>query len=137
MDIKTLLSNYDLNNLTIATLGSHSALDICSGAKKHGLRTLVIAQRGREKVYSQIYKKENNNGCVDEVIALEKFKDILQADIQRQLRENNVIFVPHRSFQVYLDFDYDTIENDFKVPIFGNRKLLRIEERENQNPSNI
>ena len=37
--------------------------------------------------------------------------------------------MPHRSFEVYLDFDYKAIEEDFAVPIFGNRFLLKIEER--------
>lgn len=129
MDIKTLLHNYDFKNLTIATLGSHSALDICSGAKKHGFGTLVIAEKGREKVYSEYYKSDGERGCVDEVIVLEKFKDILRPEIQAELRKKNAIFIPHRSFQVYLEFDYDAIENNFEVPIFGNRYLLKIEER--------
>ena len=38
------------------------------------------------------------------------------------------MFVPHRSFQVYLDFDYDAIENEL-LPILGSRNLLRAEER--------
>ena len=28
-----------------------------------------------------------------------------------------------------MNFDYETIENDFNVPMFGNRQLLKIEER--------
>ena len=49
MDVSSILSHYDPKNLTIASLGGHSALDICHGAKKYGLKTLVVAQKGSEK----------------------------------------------------------------------------------------
>ncbi|MBU4016163.1 DUF1297 domain-containing protein, partial [Patescibacteria group bacterium] len=61
-------------------------------------------------------------------IALDKFSDILNQDVQKQLTEKNAVFVPNRSFEVYIN-DYDAIENKFIVPMFGNKKLLRIEER--------
>jgi 5-formaminoimidazole-4-carboxamide-1-(beta)-D-ribofuranosyl 5'-monophosphate synthetase len=130
VDVKSILHNYDLHNLTIATLGSHSALDICFGSKKCGFRTLVVAQKGRDKVYSDYYKSDGSRGCVDEVLVLEEFKDILKKEVQQKLLERNAVFIPHRSFQVYLDFNYDAIENAFSVPILGNRSLLRIEERD-------
>jgi 5-formaminoimidazole-4-carboxamide-1-(beta)-D-ribofuranosyl 5'-monophosphate synthetase len=119
--------------ITIAVIGSHSALDVCRGAKQHGFKTLVIAQKGREKTYANYYKTRSNNGietgCVDDCIVVEKFADILQPKIQQQLISKNTIFVPHRSFEVYLDFNYQAIENDFQVAMFGNRHLLKIEER--------
>jgi len=114
--------------ITIATLGSHSALDVCAGAKDEGFKTLVISQKGREKTYNHYYKTSGNTGCVDECIALDKFSDILNQDVQKQLTEKNAVFVPNRSFEVYIN-DYDAIENKFTVPMFGNKKLLRIEER--------
>jgi len=116
------------NNVTIATLGSHSALDVCRGAKNQGLQTLVVAQKGRDKTYSEYYKTNGEVGCVDETILIEKFKDILSPEVQKKLQDQNSIFIPNRSFEVYIN-DYDAIENDFKVKMFGNRKLLRIEER--------
>lgn len=115
-------------NVTIATLGSHSALDICRGAKAQGFSTLVIAQKGREKTYSEYYKTHGATGCVDECIVVDTFKEVMSQSIQRKLIEKNAVFVPHRSFEVYIN-DYDAIENDFKVPMFGNKKLLRVEER--------
>lgn len=129
MNFKTLLKQYDLANITVAALGSHSALDICSGAKKQGFKTLVVAQKGRENPYSSYYKTYNNQGCVDKIILLENFRDILRKDIQKTLRKNNAIFIPHRSFEVYLDFNYQAIEKEFFIPIFGNRDILKIEER--------
>ncbi len=129
MEIKTILEQYNRSKLTIATLGSHSALDICAGAKKLGFRSLVISQIGREKTYADYYKTAGEEGCVDEVLVLEKFSDVITEGVQKQLQKKNAIFVPHRSFQVYLNFDYDAIENKFEVPIFGTRSLLKIEER--------
>lgn len=128
MDIKPILKNYDKENITIAVLGSHSALDVCRGAKDLGFKTLVITQKGRGTPYSKYYKSQDGLGCVDEVLELESFKDILSEENQQKLRDRNAIFIPHRSFEVYIN-DYDAIENDFNVPMFGNRKLLRSEER--------
>lgn len=113
---------------TIAVLGSHSALDVCLGAKELGFKTLVIVQKGRDKTYSEYYFSRGELGVVDEVIELDKFKDILNENIQQQLIKRNAIFIPHRSFEVYIN-DYDAIEKKFKVPIFGNKFLLRTEER--------
>lgn len=113
---------------TIAVLGSHSALDVCRGAKDEGFKTLVVVQKGRETPYAKYYKSQNGLGCVDEIIELDKFSDILKEDIQQELIKRNAIFIPHRSFEVYIN-DYNAIEKKFKVPIFGNRNLLRYEER--------
>src|SRR3989344_7060816 len=129
------MSNY--TDFTIAVVGSHSALDICRGARDEGFKTLVIAEHGRDKTYANYFKSEGTLGCVDEVLYVEKFKDILKPQVQKQLIEKNCIFVPHRSFEVYVN-DYDAIEKEFKVPVFGNKKLLRFEERgEKTNQYNI
>lgn len=124
-------------NHTIAVLGSHSALDVCRGAKDLGFKTLVVVQKGRDKTYSKYYKtslptrvgkSDGNLGVVDEVIELEKFSDIIKPEVQEKLIKRNCIFIPHRSFEVYIN-DYNAIEKKFKVPMFGNRFLLRFEER--------
>ncbi len=114
--------------VTIATIGSHSALDICRGAKDEGIKNLVICERGREKTYAEYYKTKGEVGCVDECLIVNKFVDIIKPEIQEKLIEKNSIFIPNRSFEVYIN-DYDAIENNFTVPMFGNKKLLRIEER--------
>ncbi|MEK7544872.1 MAG: DUF1297 domain-containing protein [Patescibacteria group bacterium] len=120
-----VLSKYDLSKLTIGVLGGHSALDVCRGAKKYGFRTLVVAQKGREKTYSQYYATRDGRGCVDEVLVVEKFGDIV--GLQEQLRAKNVIFVHNRYFWVYCDFE--KIENDFLVPMYGTREAVKLEER--------
>ncbi|MEM3555679.1 MAG: formate--phosphoribosylaminoimidazolecarboxamide ligase family protein [Candidatus Micrarchaeia archaeon] len=127
--IRKLASSY--RSFTIATLGSHSALDICEGAKREGVRTLVVCQKGRERTYQKYYSTRKRFGravgCVDEVMLLDKFSEIATPKVVKELQKKNVIFIPHRSFSVYVG--YDAIENKFEVPIFGNRFLLRAEER--------
>lgn len=115
--------------ITIATIGSHSALEVARGAKDEGFRNFVICEKGREKTYEKYYKTNGDTGCVDEVLIVNKFSDLLKPQIQKALTSRNSIFIPNRSFEVYLGFDYDSIEKKFKVPMFGNKKLLRIEER--------
>ena len=67
---------------------------------------------------------------VDKTIALEKFSDILVPDFQQQMRDRNVVFIRNRSFTSYCGMT--EIENDFKVPLFGSRNMLRMEDREEE-----
>lgn len=129
-EIAEILDGYNQKRLVIGVLGSHSALDICHGAKKMGFKTLVVCQKGREKTYDHYYYHlaDSSTGVVDRTIILDKFVDITEEKVQRQMREENVIFIPHRSFEVYLGFD--RIENDFLIPLFGSRSMLRAEERD-------
>jgi 5-formaminoimidazole-4-carboxamide-1-(beta)-D-ribofuranosyl 5'-monophosphate synthetase len=119
---------------TISTLGSHSALDVCEGAKREGYDTLVVAQKGREKTYLGPYKSRKRGGremgVVDELLLLNSFKDITNQKSREFMKKRNPIFVPNRSFAVYVG--YDAIEREFDVPIFGNKFLLRAEERDAQ-----
>ena len=61
---------------------------------------------------------------------LDKFSDLAEKDAQDKLLELNTIFIPNRSFSVYVG--YDGIENEFKVPIYGNRFILRCEDRQDK-----
>lgn len=127
-NIKKVLEKYDKNNLTIGALGGHSALDVCRGAKLHGFRTVVVCQKGREKTYEKYYKSRDGKGIVDEIIIVDKFKDIVKREVQEKLMELNTIFIHNRYFWVYCNFK--EIENKFLVPIFGSRNMLRLEERD-------
>ncbi len=121
-EIKEIVSKYDKDNIHIGLIGSHSALEMAYGAKLEGMKTVVICQKGREKTYAKYFRN-----LFDEVIILDKFSDMVKDEVQDKLRELNTIFVPSRSFSVYVG--YDNIENKFYVPIHGNRFLLKIEER--------
>ena len=127
-NIKKILEKYDKNNLTIGTLGGHSALDVCRGAKLNGFRTVVVCKRGREKTYEKYYKSRDGKGIVDEIIIVDNFKDIVKKEVQEKLRSLNTIFMHNRYFWVYCDFK--EIENRFLVPIFGTRSMLKLEERD-------
>lgn len=127
--IQKLVDSYDKDKITIGVLGGHSALDVCRGAKRHGFRTLAVCQKGREKTYTKYYKtREDGRGCIDDTIILDKFSDITKPEVQDQLRKKNTIFIHNRYFWVY--FDFNDIENNFNVPIYGTRSMLKLEERD-------
>jgi 5-formaminoimidazole-4-carboxamide-1-(beta)-D-ribofuranosyl 5'-monophosphate synthetase len=119
--VVNIVNKYDLKDVTIGTIGSHSALEIMDGAKDESMRTVCICQKGREIPY-QRFKR-----LTDQIILLDKFSDILNRENQEKLIELNTIMIAHRAFTAYLG--YDNIENNLVIPIFGNRRLLRAEER--------
>jgi 5-formaminoimidazole-4-carboxamide-1-(beta)-D-ribofuranosyl 5'-monophosphate synthetase len=127
--INDIIKGYDTKDMHIGVLGGHSALDVCRGAKKLGFKTVAVCQKGREKTYSCYFKTRENKGCIDKVIVVDKFKDILKPDIQDRLRKLNTIFIHNRYFWVYFD-DYSKIEDNFLVPIFGTRDMVKLEERD-------
>ena len=106
----------------IGMIGSHSAEEIGVAAKSFGFETVVVCQRGREKLYSHY-----NRHLYDHIIVLDNFRDIIHEENQSQLQELETLWIPNRSFSVYVG--YDNIERKFKIPIYGNRKMLRVEER--------
>ena len=120
-EIQEITENY-IKDVTIGVLGSHSAEEVGIAAKAFGFPTAVICQKGRYELYAK-----HNKHLFDNIIVLEKFSDIADEVIQEKLRKLNTIFIPNRSFSVYVG--YDAIENSFKVPIYGNRFILRTEER--------
>jgi 5-formaminoimidazole-4-carboxamide-1-(beta)-D-ribofuranosyl 5'-monophosphate synthetase len=132
--IAAALERYDPSRLTMCSVGSHSALDVAAGARAQGLRNLIVTARGRERTYARYYARRENpaRGCVDATLHLDAFADILDPGVQQKLLSENVIFVPNRSFEVYLHerYSYDEIERGMQVPMFGNRHLLRAEERD-------
>lgn len=124
---------YDPDAVKVACVGSHSALDICDGATEEGLKTIVVAQKGRERTFSHYFKTEPRGldgparGIVDDCWVLDHYADVLKSDLQAKLRNANAIFVPNRSFTSYAAIE--DIEDRFEVPMFGSRKMLRVEER--------
>lgn len=117
--IKKIIEKY--SDVRIGVLGSHSALEVMDGAKDEGFETVVVCQKGRTTPY-QRFKR-----IADEIIILDRFKDMVLPKIQKKLVESSTIIVPHRALTAYLG--YKPIENSFRVPIFGNRSLFQAEER--------
>jgi len=97
----------------IATLGSHSALQILKGARDEGFKTLIIAKKGRTQPYKS-YR------VADEIIEVESFEEIKK--LEQRLIDENVILVPHGSFfSAYTDLQ--TL-SDSKPLYYGNKKIL-------------
>jgi 5-formaminoimidazole-4-carboxamide-1-(beta)-D-ribofuranosyl 5'-monophosphate synthetase len=119
-EIQELTSKY--GKPSIGVLGSHSAEEVAISAKCAGLKTVVVCQKGREELYAKY-----NRFLFDEVILLDRFEDIIDDEVQDRLRELNTIFIPNRSFTVYVG--WRNIEDKFYIPIYGNRYLLKTEER--------
>ena len=136
MNISDIVSSYNLKNPRLAyvgSLGSHSALDVSCGAADEGLKSVVTCKKGRERTYIHHLKRERGSrtvGCIDKVILLNDLKQLADEDVQNSLRRLKTIYVPDRSFEVYLG--YDVIGSKFNVPLLGNRDVLPIEERTGQ-----
>ena len=120
--IKEIVRKYDPKRVRIGVLGSHSALEIASGAKQEGFETIVVCQKGREKTYTKYYEN-----IFDHTMVLDRFAEITSSHNVNKLTDLNTVFVPNRSFSVYAG--YEAIEEKFAVPLIGNRAMLRTEER--------
>jgi len=120
--IDGMLASYDKNNLTVCTVCSHSSLQIFDGARKEGFKTLGISIGEKKKFYDAF-----PHGKPDEFFIVDDYKDILkQTD---ELKEKNVIVIPHGSFVEYLG-----AKNFLKLdlPTFGNRDVLLWESDRNK-----
>lgn len=101
---------------TIATLGSHSSLQILKGAKDEGFKTLIITTPESGSFYKTF-------PFIDEHMTISKFSEF--STIENQLIEKNVIIIPHGSFVAYLGSEKNKTMNTM---YFGNKKVLDWEE---------
>ncbi|MEP7167522.1 MAG: formate--phosphoribosylaminoimidazolecarboxamide ligase [Candidatus Woesebacteria bacterium] len=97
---------------TIATLGSHSSLQILKGAKDEGFKTLIVTTTDRESFYRRF-------PFIDQFKVIPKFSDF--GLIEAELASNKVIMIPHGSFVAYLGEERN---RNSTVPYFGNKKVL-------------
>jgi 5-formaminoimidazole-4-carboxamide-1-(beta)-D-ribofuranosyl 5'-monophosphate synthetase len=132
-EIAGIIEDYERLKLRVGMTASHSALDICDGAIEEGFPTAAYCQEGREKTYSQYFKTQRTSsgrvrrGMVDKAIVMDSFNDVMQPQMQDEMRKRNVVYIPNRSFTSYSTID--DVENNFHVPMFGSRNMLRMEER--------
>ena len=98
--------------LTIATLGSHTALQILKGARDEGFRTLVIATHDRADFYRRFH-------FIDEILGIADYRDIF--GIEKQLSQRNIVLIPHGSFIAYLGIEGN---KRLHIPYFGNKAVL-------------
>lgn len=99
----------------IATLGSHSALQILKGAHDEGFKTILVSTPDR----IQLYKRFK---FIDKIIEIASYEDFPR--VENSLIRENAIIIPHGSFVAYLGVEEN---KKMKVPYFGNKKVLDIE----------
>lgn len=119
-EIDSIVSKYDSSKIKIATICSHSALQIFHGARTEGFKTVGICQDEAKHVYDAFPL-----GRPDEFIFVKNFKDILDEKFQEALIKENIIVIPHGSFVEYVG--PENLSKNFLVPLFGNRKTLEWE----------
>lgn len=120
--ISDILLGYDTDNLTIATVTSHSSLQIFDGARKEGFKTLGICIGKPPKFYNAFPLARP-----DEFLVVDSYSDILTKT--EELAKKNIIIIPHGSFVEYLGHD-NFIQ--LELPTFGNRWVLEWESDRNK-----
>lgn len=100
----------------IATLGSHTALQILKGARDEGMRNLVICREGTERPY-QSY------GVADEIITIPDW-NAWNAKLEAKLIKKNAIIIPHGSFIAYMG--HERVKK-MKTMYYGTKEILEWE----------
>ena len=96
----------------IATIGSHSALQILKGAKDEKFKTIVVSTPRRISLYKRF-------SFIDKIIEIPHFS--VFPEVEKQLLKENAIIIPHGSFVAYLGMKEN---KNMKVPHFGNKAVL-------------
>jgi len=66
--------------VSVATLGSHCALQLLKGAKDEGLETLLICEKKREGLYRRF-------NFIDKLILVDTFSEILEQNVNPFFRK--------------------------------------------------
>jgi len=102
---------------SIATLGSHCALQVLKGAKDEGLKTFLVCEKTREKLYRRF-------NFIDEFILVDSFVEVLDQKVSSVLEQNNSVLIPHGT--LIAQMNTEQIES-IKTPVFGNKMILKWE----------
>ena len=113
-EVKKILDGYDQKKLTIATVCSHSSLQIFHAARKEGFKTLGICLGDPPKFYDAFPLAKP-----DAFLSLNSYGALLEES--DRLVEGNSIVIPHGSLVEYLGAE--RFEN-LPVPTYGNRRSL-------------
>lgn len=131
--MQTVAEAYDAKDLAMACVASHSGLDVYDGASDEGMRSIAVAQKGRDDVYKRYFKTVRDakgrrvRGCVDDTWVYPKYDGVMAVKEQARLRKESAIWVPNRAWTSYCTID--GVEDDFAVPMLGSRSMLRSENR--------
>jgi len=92
-------------------------LQVLKGAKDEGLKTILVCEKKREKLYKRF-------PFIDELIMVDSFVEVLDQKCQQTLEQNDAIIIPHGT--LIAQMSSEQIES-IKTPIFGNKWILRWE----------
>ncbi|MDP3975586.1 MAG: formate--phosphoribosylaminoimidazolecarboxamide ligase [bacterium] len=106
----------DISQYTIATIGSHTALQLLKGARDEGMRNIVICQRGAERPYKEY-------GVADEILLVDDWKE-WDTKIEPELVKRKAIIIPHGSFISYMG--HERVRR-MKVMYYGTKEILEWE----------
>lgn len=115
--IDEILDGYDMQDLTIATLCSHSSLQIFHGARKLGFKTAGITISHDTRYYDAFPLAKP-----DKIFRYDDFSDMENS--VKELHDENVIIIPHGSFVEYMG---PKRFEDYEVPTYCNRAVLQWE----------
>ncbi|MCX8175044.1 MAG: formate--phosphoribosylaminoimidazolecarboxamide ligase [Candidatus Micrarchaeota archaeon] len=112
--IRQILSSYEPRKIKIATICSHTALQIFHGARQEGIKTVGICTEDRRRIYEAFPL-----GCPDEFLVVDDPSKIPAGE----LADMNAILVPHGSLVEYAGSRLASL----RVPMLGNRESLQWE----------
>ncbi|MEM1682844.1 MAG: formate--phosphoribosylaminoimidazolecarboxamide ligase [Ignisphaera sp.] len=118
MDIDRVIAEYDPEKISVATLASHSSLQILHGAKLEKFSTVLICTKDRLWFYN------NFKHLIDHIIVVESWRDLCNDEVVLQLRSRNSVLIPHGSYVEYVGLK---CAENIPIPIFGSRYLFSIE----------
>ena len=104
---------YGAKKFKIATLGSHSALQILKGARDEGFETILVTNPKSRKVYESF-------GLADKIIQVKDYADYFS--VEKQLIEENAILIPHGTFITALGAKEN---KKIKARYYGNKNILK------------
>ncbi|MCS7108679.1 MAG: formate--phosphoribosylaminoimidazolecarboxamide ligase [Sulfolobales archaeon] len=112
-----------VSDISIATLCTHTSLQIFHGAKNEGFKTVGIVESKRKWFY------ESFSNLIDEFIVLNNWRELCRYEVISKLRELNSLLIPHGSFVEYVGLD---CVMGLPIPMFGLRELLVVESNQHR-----
>jgi len=103
--------------VSVATLGSHCSLQVLKGAKDEGLKTILICEKRRERLYRRF-------PFIDEMVIVDSFLEAIEQKCQQVLDQNGAVLIPHGTMVAQMS--PEQIES-IQTPVFGNKWILRWE----------
>src|SRR3989338_4244864 len=107
--INRILSGY--KNFKIATICSHSSLQIFSGARAEGIKTIGIVKKDKKALYESFPLARP-----DEFIIVDDYSKLPESE----LAAREAIIIPHGSFVEYSGSNFEKLN----VPIYGSRSSV-------------